>query len=59
MPDITMCSGKDCPKAEQCYRHTAEPSPHWQSFFMTTPIKEDGSCEYFSPNRGEANVHDK
>ncbi len=46
MPDITMCKGKDCPLKDKCYRHRATPTPHWQSYFVDSPIK-DGKCEHF------------
>jgi len=46
MPDITMCSGKNCEMREICYRYTAEPSKFRQSYFLDTP--NDGlECEYF------------
>jgi len=45
MPDITMCSGANCPLKDECYRYTAEPSKFKQSYFMNPPIK-DGKCEY-------------
>lgn len=32
MPDISMCSGIDCPLKETCYRYTAQPNPLWQSW---------------------------
>ena len=37
MPDITMCSGKDCPLKESCYRYTAKPSEFRQSYFSIPP----------------------
>jgi len=46
MPDITMCTGKNCPLAGQCYRHKAKPHEFRQSYFANPPIKE-GKCEYF------------
>lgn len=55
MPDITMCSGKDCPHKMLCYRFTAKPSERRQSYFKTPPIKEDGSCENYYPNHSEKN----
>ena len=45
MPDITMCTGEECPKKQMCYRHTAKASDY-QSFFMTPPIK-DGQCDHY------------
>ena len=48
MPDICMCSGKDCPKKDSCYRHTAEPHPYRQSYFMNPPMdKETKECEHY------------
>ena len=46
MPDITMCTGDGCPWKEQCYRHTAAPTPLWQSYFVKPPIK-DGRCDHY------------
>ncbi len=45
MPDITMCSGKNCKVKESCYRFLATPSSY-QSFFVEPPIKED-KCDYY------------
>ncbi len=61
MPDISMCEGTDgvriCPRKDQCYRHTAKPTPRRQSY-MALPLKEDNSCDYFWPvhKQGEARV---
>jgi hypothetical protein len=54
MPDISMCSGRDCPMKQNCYRFTAKASDY-QSFFMNPPIKEDGTCDYFWNNEGYHN----
>lgn len=47
MADITMCEGKGCTKREECYRFTATPNEYRQSYFVGTPIQEDGDCEHF------------
>jgi hypothetical protein len=47
MPDITMCSGTNCPLKETCYRYTATPSEFMQSYFVNPPIKEDETCDYY------------
>lgn len=47
MPDITMCSGKKCNKANTCYRFTAKAYHHWQSYFTEPPLEKDGSCDYY------------
>jgi hypothetical protein len=46
MPDITMCSGKDCPLKETCYRYTAKPSEYRQSYFLSPPNKGK-KCDYY------------
>jgi hypothetical protein len=43
-----MCKGTGCPKAKECYRHTAKPTPGRQSYLAEPPIK-DGECDYFWP----------
>ena len=49
MPDITMCTGKDCPIKEKCYRYTAKPDEFRQSYF-DAPYKDE-NCEYFWDNK--------
>lgn len=51
MPDICMCHGDGCPAKDECYRHTAPVSKHWQSFFVTPPLTsvEPFDCEYQLP----------
>jgi hypothetical protein len=49
MPDITMCSGQDCPMRERCHRSTASPSSR-QSYFLGIPLKEDKTCDHFWDN---------
>lgn len=46
MPDITMCIGRDCPKKNTCYRHTAFPNEYSQSYFVGVPYKGEG-CKYY------------
>lgn len=48
MPDITMCSGQDCPLKEKCYRYKATPSKYQQSYFSDPPCNGD-KCDYFMP----------
>ena len=51
MPDLTMCPGTKCPQKDDCYRHTAEPSPTGrQSYFLAPPLKPDGGCNYYWPS---------
>lgn len=37
MPDISMCSGGDCPARMTCYRYRAVPSMLWQNWFVEVP----------------------
>jgi hypothetical protein len=57
MPDITMCTGEEssrkCPHREQCYRFTAKPSKHRQSYFARLPLKGDETCESLWPLEAE------
>ena len=66
MADITKCSDEECPINDTCYRYTAEPNEYYQSYFVNTPIKEDGSCDHYwhrckhTPRDGEScNLNNK
>ena len=53
MQDITKCTGVDCPKKEECFRYTAEPS-YYQSYFSVEPFNRDTKqffCEMFWNNK--------
>jgi hypothetical protein len=60
MPDITMCVNKACPLADACYRFTATPDKHRQSYagfaYKTEFYDRDGysemdiTCDYFIDN---------
>ena len=50
MPDISMCSGKECPLRFSCYRCNAKPNDARQSYFTKPPFKVDGDvieCEHW------------
>jgi len=32
MSDITLCANKDCLEAQNCYRVSAKPDEHYQSY---------------------------
>lgn len=61
MPDISMCTGKECPIKNTCYRYIARPSEYRQSYFMSPPYKPDGSCESHvnAAHYGVVNEQDK
>jgi hypothetical protein len=49
MPDISMCTGERCIRADECYRCTAKPS-QYQTYFGKPPFEvKEGKwgCEYF------------
>lgn len=45
--DITMCNDITCHRTGQCYRFTANVNPYRQSYFITSPLKADKSCDEF------------
>lgn len=56
MPDIAMCKGVDgdreCPIRKRCYRHTATPSEHRQSYFAGVPYDDaTKNCDYHWPTK--------
>ena len=58
MTDITKCQGKTCNRKHACYRHTAEDTPHWQSYFSEDPNTSPDECEMYWDNKNESK-HDK
>lgn len=50
MPDLTICTNAECPKASRCYRHNAPSSGPAQSRALLKP-EADGSCNFFLPLR--------
>lgn len=57
MPDISMCTGDDCPIKEKCYRFTAIPSEYRQSYFLLPPYQKDTeSCSMFWPNSNRVSI---
>ncbi len=46
MPDITMCEGGTCPLRKTCYRHTANPTPMRQAYFLIPPHNLN-DCQYY------------
>ena len=57
MTDISMCSGKDCPVRDDCYRFTAIPTQYGQSYFMDVPgktINGKFTCEMYWGKNAEA-----
>lgn len=48
MPDITMCSGQNCPLKESCYRYKAKPDEYRQSYFTEPPYdREYSKCDMY------------
>jgi hypothetical protein len=38
MPDITLCTNRDCQLATHCYRFMAVPNLEYQSYSKFTPV---------------------
>jgi hypothetical protein len=51
MPDISMCTNRECPSHKDCYRFRAIPD-EWQSFMSSVPDPRTGKCGYFWPIDG-------
>ncbi|NBT59078.1 hypothetical protein EBT16_09875 [bacterium] len=49
MADITMCMNEDCPSKQSCYRYTAIPNEHRQSYADFMPDLLEGKCENYWP----------
>lgn len=47
MPDITMCTGGDCPLKLNCYRFMAVPNEFWQSYMAPKYIFNRESCYFY------------
>lgn len=52
MADITMCTGENCERKEECYRYTAPVNPHWQAYFVKPPLTREG-CKMFWKTAGD------
>ena len=49
MPNMSMCSGTNCPLKETCYRYKAVPG-FMQSHFAETPYdSEREECDFYWP----------
>lgn len=57
MPDITMCSNKDCSKKETCYRFKAKPNEYRQSYF--SDMKEENCKLYWKMDPPTKNAEKK
>jgi hypothetical protein len=58
--DITMCSGTNCPKKDECYRFTSLASEHRQSWFNEPPFKiveNKFTCDMFWGDRNEGIIN--
>jgi len=49
MPDISKCTGGDCPLKETCFRYLAKPSFR-QSYFAEPPYTDQGCEHYWKDN---------
>ncbi len=51
MADITMCTGVDCPRKNQCYRFTASKGVYQSYFLNVVYDKIKDSCDEYWPNK--------
>lgn len=53
MPDISLCKNESCPLKDNCYRYTATPNEHRQSYsvFVWEIIDQVAYCKYFIDNK--------
>lgn len=55
--DITKCAGDDrsgiCPKRANCLRFTARDNEGRQAYFVRLPLRQNGTCEQFTPTTKE------
>ena len=50
MADITMCSRKDCPLSQSCYRKLSTINDKWQSYYsFSYCVDSNGNtiCHYY------------
>ena len=47
MPEISMCTNKDCPSKETCWRFKAPPKPFWQSYCGFVVYDDEDKCEHY------------
>ena len=53
MPDISMCSDKECSRNKECYRFTATPHEFRQAYADFKEIEKGKGCEYFLSNKNK------
>ena len=51
MPDILMCQNEECKDKETCYRYTATPSGHMQSYSIIEGEKTKEDCGEYWDNQ--------
>jgi hypothetical protein len=59
MPDISKCSGADCPLKECCYRYTSKSSPFWQAWTEELYKPETKECVLFWCAEGKEDDYKK
>lgn len=59
MPDISMCSNKNCKSRLECYRYRAYPSKFMQSYIVVEGETDKDKCRYFWRLDGELRVRCK
>lgn len=56
MADITKCQGRNCPRKDTCYRHTAKADYEWQAW---SDFDKLANCEYYWKNESKARTDER
>ena len=52
MPDMSICTGEECPLRNTCYRYRANASTLMQYYFTEVPYNvEEDKCDFYYPLR--------
>ncbi len=58
MTDLSLCENKECERALECFRFTAEANPYRQAYMMDAKERcEEKEHKYWIPNfKGEQHI---
>ncbi len=51
MPDMSICTGEECPLRNTCYRYRANASEYLQSYIESPYSTEESKCDFYWPLR--------
>jgi hypothetical protein len=59
MPDMSICTGNDCPLKDSCYRYKAKAGEYMQSYIEAPYNVEEAKCDFYWPTKQLKNGKDK